>query len=61
MDDCNPMPIPMETRLTTKSGGVDVDSTLYRQLVGSLIYLITTRPNISFVVGIVSRIMAVPK
>ena len=38
-----------------------VDVTLYRQLVGSLIYLTTTRPDISFAVSIVSRFMSNPK
>ena len=34
-----------------------VDVTLYRQLVGSLIYLTHTCPDISFAVGMVSRFM----
>ena len=38
-----------------------VDVTLYHQLVGSLIYLTTTRPNIYFAVSMVSRFMAEPK
>jgi hypothetical protein len=37
------------------------DATKYRQLVGSLIYLTTTKPNISFVVGILSRFMQKPR
>eukprot|EP00253_Pinus_taeda_P014343 PITA_14343 len=36
------------------------DATKYRQLVGSLNYLTTTRPNISFVVGILSRFTQKP-
>eukprot|EP00253_Pinus_taeda_P021996 PITA_21996 len=36
------------------------DATKYRQLVGSLIYLTTTRPDISFAVGILSRFMQKP-
>ena len=34
---------------------------MYRQLVGSLIYLTLTRPDITFAVGIVSRFMQKPK
>jgi hypothetical protein len=34
-----------------------VDNTLYRQLVGSLLYLTHTRPNLSYAIGAVSRFM----
>jgi hypothetical protein len=34
-----------------------VESTLYRQLVGSLLYLTHFRPDLSYAVGIVSRFM----
>jgi hypothetical protein len=37
-----------------------VDNTLYRQLVGIFLYLTHSRPDLSYVVGIVSRFMQEP-
>ncbi|XP_070669436.1 secreted RxLR effector protein 161-like [Malus domestica] len=37
------------------------DAIMYRQLVGSLIYLTLTQPNISYAVGVMSRYMQNPK
>ena len=45
-----------------KDKGKDLeDVTMYRQLVRSLIYLTLTLPDISYVVGVVSRYMSNPK
>ena len=62
MDDCKPLSTPMEQnlKLTSIEGKEFEDATKYRQLVGSLIYLTTTRPDISFAVGILSRFMQKP-
>jgi hypothetical protein len=62
MEDCNPCAVPMERRLKlSKDGsGEPVDSTEYRSIVGSLRYLVHTRPDITFVVGYVSRFMEAP-
>ena len=48
-------------RLQEDKGKELEDVTMYRQLVGSLIYLTLTRPDISYVVGVVSRYMSNPK
>ena len=47
---------------------LDVDSytkecepTYYRQLVGSLIYLTITRPDLSYLVGLLSKFMQTPR
>lgn len=63
MEDCKPADTPMETglKLTANEESKKVDETLYRQLVGSLIYLTYTRPNISFAVNFISRFITAPK
>lgn len=60
--DCNPVHAPMENRLklSTSSTAPEVDATLYRSFVGSLRYLIHTRPDITFAVEYVSRFMEKP-
>jgi hypothetical protein len=59
MQDCNPCQIPMEPRLklSKTSSNPSVDSTEYRRLVGSLRYLLHTKPDLSFAIGYVSRFM----
>jgi hypothetical protein len=37
-----------------------VDATRYRSIVGSLRYLVNTRPDIAFAVGYVSRFLSEP-
>uniref|UniRef100_A0A2N9HIX4 Reverse transcriptase Ty1/copia-type domain-containing protein n=1 Tax=Fagus sylvatica TaxID=28930 RepID=A0A2N9HIX4_FAGSY len=54
-------PIEYNNRLNTHDGEPLPDATLYRQLVGSLIYLIVTRPDISYAFHIVSQFMAAPR
>jgi hypothetical protein len=63
MLDCKPISTPMDSnvRLQEDEGKELEDVTMYRQLVGSLIYLTLTRTNISNLVGVVSRYMSDPK
>eukprot|EP00253_Pinus_taeda_P035158 PITA_35158 len=62
MTDCKPASTPFLSRVCLEDGGDTplVDSALYRQLVGSLLYLIHSRPNLSYAVGEVSRYMHAP-
>ena len=53
-------PIEYNCRLNSHDGESLSYATLYRQLVGSLIYLTITRPNISYAVHVVSQFMASP-
>ncbi|KAJ8650933.1 hypothetical protein MRB53_003956 [Persea americana] len=47
-------------KMDKDSAGMAVDSTMYMQMVGSLMYLTSTRPDIMFVVSLLSRYLAHP-
>ena len=47
-------------RLSRESTEEEVDATQYRRIVGSLRYLVHTRPDLAFAVGYVSRFMQRP-
>jgi hypothetical protein len=59
MDDCKPTPSPFHygVNISATCTSPEVDATLYRQLVGSLLYLTHTCPDLSFVVDHVARHM----
>lgn len=62
MANCNSSKYPMDPglQLSKDEGGEKVNATDYKSLVGCLRYLVHTRPDISFAVGIVSRYMEQP-
>ncbi|GJW08865.1 ribonuclease H-like domain, reverse transcriptase, RNA-dependent DNA polymerase [Tanacetum coccineum] len=63
MMDSNETQIPMDpdTKLVKAEDGNSVDATYYRSLIGSLRYLLHTRPDLSYSVGLLSRFMQDPK
>jgi hypothetical protein len=62
MVGCNPTATPMEEklRLSRESKAEEVDPTHYPWLIGSLRYLMHTRPDLAFAVGYLSRFMEWP-
>jgi hypothetical protein len=59
---CHPSHTPMEPRLklSKQSAAPRVDPTMYRSIVGSLRYLVNSRPDLAYSVGYVSRFMEAP-
>ena len=48
-------------KLSLDAVGVDVDPTLYQNMIGNLLYLTISRPDIAFSVGLCARFQAAPK
>lgn len=62
LSQCNPCSTPMEAKLklSKDSDSSRVDSSEYRSLIGSLRYLLHTRPELNFSVSYLSRFMEAP-
>lgn len=60
MLDCKPISTPMDPniKLRADEGKHLEDVTMYRQLIGSLIYLTLSRPDITYAVRVASRYMS---
>ncbi|XP_057999402.1 secreted RxLR effector protein 161-like [Hevea brasiliensis] len=63
MKDCNPCSTPAKTglKLVKDFQGRRVENTLHKQIMGSLMYLTATRPDIMHAVSLISRFMECPK
>lgn len=59
---CKPSPVPMDplVKLSKESGTLLEDATSYRALVGRLLYLTITKPDITFAVHHLSQLMPAP-
>ena len=63
MRECNLTHIPMEVNLQLSKASTErsIDAKEYRRCIGCLRYLLHTRPDLSFSVGVLSRYMQEPK
>jgi hypothetical protein len=62
MTGCKPILIPLEqnVKLSADEGNLVEDTTMYRRIVGSLIYMTIIRPDLSYAIGVVSQFMQTP-
>ncbi|WVZ96481.1 hypothetical protein U9M48_042114 [Paspalum notatum var. saurae] len=63
MGDASPQMTPMSTStmLDADEDGKQVDQKVYRGMIGSLLYLTATRPDIQFAVGLCARFQDSPR
>lgn len=54
-------PVATHLKLSKDENSTDVDQSLYRSIIGSLLYLIAKRPDITFVVGVRARFQEKPR
>lgn len=62
MEQCKPIatPIVVNEKLSMNDGIDKADDFVYRSIIGSLLYLSATRPDIMFVASLLSRFMHSP-
>jgi len=63
MTGCKPISIPLEQNVKLSANERDLveDTTMYKHIVGSLIYMTITRPDLSYAVGVVNQFMQTPR
>jgi hypothetical protein len=63
MEDNKPMSTPMVTgcKLSLEDDSTKVDETMYRSMIGSLLYSTTTRPDIMQAIQLVRRFQSAPR
>jgi hypothetical protein len=61
MMGCKQIPLEQNVKLSANEGDLVKDTTMYRRIVGSLIYMTITRPDLSYAVGVVSQFMQTPR
>jgi hypothetical protein len=60
---CKPISISLQqnVKLSADEGDLVEDTTMYRHIVGNLIYMTITRPDLNYAVGMVSQFMQTPR
>jgi hypothetical protein len=63
MASCKPIFVPLNHngKLSADAGEVLEDATMYKKIVGSLIYMTITKPDLNYTVGLESQFMQVPR
>ena len=63
MASCKPIAVPLDQngKVSANIGVLLEDPTMYRKMVGSLIYATISRPDVSYSVGSVSQFMQEPR
>ena len=61
MTDYMSTPIASNMKLLSDASSDTVDAMMYRQLIGSLMYLTNMRPNICFTVNTLSQFLTYPR
>ena len=54
-------PMSLNVKLTVDLLGKSIDSSLYKSMIGNLLYLTASRPDISYSVGVCARYQSNPK
>ncbi|XP_013623993.1 PREDICTED: uncharacterized mitochondrial protein AtMg00810-like [Brassica oleracea var. oleracea] len=62
LEDCNSVrnPIVLGTKLVKEDRSGKADASVYKQMVGSMMYLAAARPDLTYVLGLISRFMESP-
>jgi len=55
------IPFKQNVKLSADEGNLVEDTTMYRRIVGSLIYMTITRLNLSYAIGVVGQFMQTPR
>ena len=62
MENCKPTPTPLmqNMKLSKEDRAEKIDASLYRSLIGSLLYLTTSKPNLVYAAKLHSRFIQSP-